>query len=200
MDKSDDELFPLFLKLAGRPVVLVGGGPVATAKARGLAETGARVTVVSPEVTPELAELAAERQWALHRRAFDATDLVDAWLAIAAAPPAVNAQVSTAAETRRVFVVAVDDPPAASAYGAGIVRRAGVTLAVSTAGHAPALAGLLREGLESLLPVDLDAWLSEARRLRPIWREEGVALAERRPRLLLALNRLYDAASEPARG
>jgi uroporphyrin-III C-methyltransferase/precorrin-2 dehydrogenase/sirohydrochlorin ferrochelatase len=200
MDKSDDGLFPLFLKLTGRPVLLVGGGPVATAKARSLAETGARVTVVSPDLTPELAELATTRQWLLHRRAFDATDLDDVWLAIAAAPPAINAQVSAAAEARRVFVVAVDDPPSASAYGAGIVRRAGITLAVSTAGHAPALAGLLREGLESLLPPDLEAWLAEARRLRPIWREEGVALTERRPRLLLALNRLYERTSESARG
>ena len=62
------------------------------------------------------------------------------------------------------------------------------------------MAGLLREGLESLLPADLNDWLSEARRLRPIWREEGLALAERRPRLLLALNRLYETMSEPARG
>jgi uroporphyrin-III C-methyltransferase/precorrin-2 dehydrogenase/sirohydrochlorin ferrochelatase len=185
-------MFPLFLKLAGRTVLVVGGGPVATAKASGLAEAGAAVIVVSPLVTPALADLAQARHWSVRPRAFQASDLDGVWLAIAAAPAAVNAEVSAVAEARRVFVVAVDDPPSASAYGAGVVRRAGVTVAVSTAGQAPALAGLLREGLDALLPSDLDAWLGEARRLRPLWRAEGVALAERRPRLLLALNRLYE--------
>ncbi|HMC94583.1 MAG TPA: bifunctional precorrin-2 dehydrogenase/sirohydrochlorin ferrochelatase [Polyangia bacterium] len=200
MDKSEALLFPLFLKLAGRSVLLVGGGPVATAKARALADAGAEVTVVSPELTAELAALAAARAWQLHRRAFEATDLNQSWLAIAAAPPVVNAEVSAAAAERRIFVVAVDDPPSATAYGAGIVRRAGVTLAVSTAGHAPALAGLLREGLDALLPTDLGVWMSEAERLRTLWRAGGVPLPDRRPQLLRALNRLYVDAAEPAHG
>ncbi len=191
MATSDETLFPLFLKLAGRNVLLVGGGPVATAKAGALAEAGARVTLVSPTVTAALAGLAAAHEWSVHERAFQAADLDQAWLVIAAAPPAVNRDVSLAAEACRIFVVAVDDPPSASAYGAGIVRRAGVTLAVSTAGHAPALAGLLREGLEAVLPDDLDAWIAEARRLRPAWRADAIPLSERRPRLLLALNDLY---------
>jgi uroporphyrin-III C-methyltransferase/precorrin-2 dehydrogenase/sirohydrochlorin ferrochelatase len=192
--KSDDMLLPVFLKLGGRSVLLVGGGPVATGKARGLAEAGARVTVVAPIVTPELAdlvELAQARGWSLRERAFEATDLDGVWLAIAAAPPSVNREVWVAAEARRVFVVAVDDPSVASAYGCGVVRRAGVTVAVSTAGQAPALAGLLREGLEALLPDDLAVWVAEAIRLRPTWRAERTAISDRRPRLLLALNQLY---------
>jgi siroheme synthase-like protein len=188
-----DSLFPLFLKLGGRRVVLVGGGVVATSKARALAASGANVTIVSPVLTPEIMALAEGRLWTVLRREFQPLDLDDAWLAIAAAPRAVNHDVALAAETRRIFVVAVDDPPSASAYGAGIVRRGGVTLAISTAGRAPALAGLLREGLEALLPDDLDAWLAEAGRLRPGWRAEGTAMADRRPRLLLALNELYRA-------
>lgn len=195
MDKSEQTLFPLFLKLAGRPVLLVGGGPVATAKAAALAEAGARVTVVSPAVTAELADRAAASGWTVRPRGFEIADLDGAWLVVAAAPPAVNAAVNSAAEARRLFVVAVDDPPSATAYGAGIIRRGGVTLAMSTAGQAPALAGLLREGLDALLPEDLEAWLAEARRLRPLWRAERVPMAQRRPQLLLALNRLYDPAS-----
>jgi uroporphyrin-III C-methyltransferase/precorrin-2 dehydrogenase/sirohydrochlorin ferrochelatase len=196
----DDLLFPLFLKLTGRVVLLVGGGPVATGKARALAAAGAEVRVVSPELTPELRALAARSpRWTVSARAFVAADLDGVWLAISAAPPDVNRMVSREAEARRLFVVAVDDPPAASAYGAGIVRRAGVTLAISTAGQAPALAGLLREGLEAVLPEEADvrAWVDEARRLRPAWRSEGLALEARRPRLLAALNRIY---GEPAPG
>ncbi|HEY8925903.1 MAG TPA: uroporphyrinogen-III C-methyltransferase [Polyangia bacterium] len=186
-------LFPLFLKLGGRLVLLVGGGPVATAKARALAEAGARVTIVAPALAPELEALAAARGWLVQRRPFAPADLDGAWLVIAAAPPEVNRAVGAAAEAVRVFVVAVDDPPASSAYGAGVVRRAGVTVAISSGGDAPALTGLLREGIEAVLPDELDAWMDEARRARVVWRAEGVPMAERRPRLLAALNRLYDA-------
>jgi uroporphyrin-III C-methyltransferase / precorrin-2 dehydrogenase / sirohydrochlorin ferrochelatase len=189
--KSHDILFPLFLKLAGRVVLLVGGGPVATSKARSLAEAGASVRVVTPLSTPELEAMAGERSWEIRRREFESSDLDGAWLVISAAPPAVNRAVSLAAEVRQLFVVAVDDPPSASAYGAGIVRRGEVTVAISTAGQAPALAGLLREGIAALLPADLPTWVDEARRLRPAWREERLPLAERRPRLLEAIIRLY---------
>lgn len=167
---------------------------MATAKAAALAEAGAQVTVTSPALTPELAARAAASGWKVRPRAFEVGDLDGVWLVIAAAPPAVNAFVNAAAEARRLFVVAVDDPPSATAYGAGIIRRGGVTLALSTAGQAPALAGLLREGLDALLPEDLEAWLVEAQRLRPLWRAEKVPMAQRRPQLLLALNRLYEPA------
>lgn len=192
-------LTPLFLKLAGRPVLVVGGGPVATGKARALGEAGAAVTVVSPALTPELTALAAEKGWPVRLRGFAASDLDGMWLAIAGAPPEINRQVAAAAEERRIFMVAVDDPGASSAYGGGVVRRGGVTVALSTDGEAPALAGLLREGLEALLPDELGGWLDEARRLRAGWRSGEVPMAERRPLLLAALNRLYES-RESARG
>ena len=103
-----------------------------------------------------------------------------------------NRQVAAAAERRRIFVNAVDDPANASAYLSGVVRRDGVTLAISTSGAAPALTGLLREGLDQVLPQDLRAWLEEARQQRVIWRRDHVPMEERRPRLLEALNQLYD--------
>ena len=197
MDKSHDILFPLFLKLAGRVVLLVGGGPVATSKGKSLAEAGAIVRLVTPLVTQELEAMAAEETWEVRRREFSPGDLEGTWLVISAAPPEVNRAVSLAAEARRLFVVAVDDPPSASAYGAGIVRRGDVTVAISTAGQAPALAGLLREGIAALLPEDLPTWVDEARRLRPGWRAERLPLADRRPRLLEAINRLYPQMSAP---
>ena len=86
----------------------------------------------------------------------------------------------------------MDDPPNASLYLGGVVRRAGVTFAVSTDGRAPALAGLLREGLDAVLPAeDLDRWLSEAVRMRERWRAGQVPMGARRPELLEALVRLY---------
>ncbi|HEV3031103.1 MAG TPA: SAM-dependent methyltransferase, partial [Polyangia bacterium] len=184
-------LFPLFLKLAGRDVLVVGAGPVGTAKTRSLLEAGAHVTVVAPEVGPELRELAAAGALRLAARAFVGADLDGAWLVVAAATPEVNRAVAAAGEARRTFVLAVDDPASASAYGAGVVRRGGVTVAFSTDGRAPALAGLLREALEAVLPDELASWTAEAERLRRIWRAEGVPMLARRPLLLDALNRLY---------
>jgi uroporphyrin-III C-methyltransferase / precorrin-2 dehydrogenase / sirohydrochlorin ferrochelatase len=194
---SPHHLLPIFLKLAGRKVLVVGGGPVAAAKIEGLRETGAEIVVVTPELGPALS---AEIERNPNRpaitvvaRPFEPADLDGAWLAIAAAPPAVNREVAAAAEAdgRRVFVIAVDDPDAASAYGGGTLRRSGVTVAISTDGRAPALAGLLREGIEAMIPEDLEAWAAEARALRPGWRAAGVPFTQRRPLLLAALNRLY---------
>lgn len=198
MNEPGAELFPLFLKLRGRTVLLVGGGPVATAKASALGEAGAVVTVVAPQLTDALVALARARGWTVHQRAFVATDVDEAWLAVAAATSEVNRAVAQAAEARRLFVVAVDDPPSASAYGAGIVRKAGVTVAISTSGQAPALAGLLREGLEAVLPDELGEWMGEAARQRAAWRADGTPMADRRPRLLAALNELYRQRNMPA--
>ncbi len=188
------ELLPLFLKLAGRRVLLVGGGPVAAAKLRQLLLVGAEVHVVAPAVDAAI-ERAKVR---IERRAFEARDLEGVWLVVAAAPPAVNRAVAAAAEQRRVFVNAVDDPANASAFLGGVVRRGGVTVAISTDGKAPALAGLLRQAIDAVLPRDLALWLDESRRLRVLWRRDGIPMQQRRPLLLEALNDLYDR-SETAR-
>jgi uroporphyrin-III C-methyltransferase/precorrin-2 dehydrogenase/sirohydrochlorin ferrochelatase len=185
-------LFPLFLKLAGRKVLVVGAGPVALGKIRALLETGAAISVVAPEVVPEIATLAEKGNIALDRRSFETRDLSGAWLVVAAAPTEVNQSVAAAAESQRLYVLAVDDTSAASAYGAGTLRRGGVTVAVSTDGRAPALAGLLREGLEAVLPEDLEDWTAEAERQRQAWHAARVPMTERRPLLLEALNRLYE--------
>ncbi len=181
-------LYPAFLKLDGRRVVVVGAGPVAASKLGGLLEAGADVTVVAPEWVDEAAAADVTRV----EREFRPSDLDGAWLVVAAATPAVNREVAQAAEARCVFVNAVDDPPNASLYLGGVVRRAGVTFAISTDGRAPALAGLLREGLDAVLPAgELERWLSEAARMRERWRADQVPMQARRPELLAALVGLY---------
>jgi uroporphyrin-III C-methyltransferase/precorrin-2 dehydrogenase/sirohydrochlorin ferrochelatase len=184
---KNESLFPIFLKLSGRKVVLVGGGPVAAAKLESLIGTGAKLAVIAPEVRPELQRPGISIQ----RREFAPADLDGAWLVIAASSAEVNRRVAAAAEERRIFLNAVDDPESGSAYTGGVVRRGGVTLAISTSGQAPALAGLLREALDCVLPEQLESWVGVARQLRSRWREGGVPLPDRRPQLLEALNRLY---------
>ena len=183
----ETSLFPVFLKLAGRRVLVVGAGPVATSKIEGLLAAGAEVTVVAPEMTAEIEAAPVTRL----RRPFEPADLDGAWIVVTAATAAVNRDVAAIAEGRRVFVNAVDDPPNATAYLGGVIRRGGVTLAISTSGHAPALAGLLREALDRVLPKDLERWVAEARVIRRGWIERHVPLPERRPQLLRALNALY---------
>jgi len=179
--------------------LLVGAGPVAAAKLGPLLTAGADVRVVAPVVDPEVESAGVAAGVPIDRRAFVPSDLDDAWLVVAAATPEVNREVARAAEARRIFVNAVDDPANATAFLSGVVRRQGVTIAISTSGDAPALTALLREGLDAVLPGDLEAWLEEARIQRAIWRREGVPMHERRPLLLEALNRLYErATAEPA--
>ena len=185
---AQGNLFPVFLKLTGRTVVVVGAGSVAAAKLSALVEAGAEVRVVAPEIGSNIERLGVS----IVRRAFQPDDLDGAWLVVAAATPDVNRQVADAANARRVFVNAVDDPANASAYLGGVVRRGGVTFAISTDGRAPALAGLLREGLDAVLPAsDLERWMSDAETLRDRWRADGVPMDARRPLLLKALIRRY---------
>ena len=187
-ERPMSELLPLFLNLTGRDVVLVGGGPVATAKLRQLLAAGARVRVVAPEITGEI----ARQPVTIAQRPFAPSDLDGAWLVVAAATPDVNRQVADVAETLRLFVNAVDDPDNATAFLSGVVRRDGVTLAISTSGTAPGLTALLREGLEALLPRDLASWMCHARAARVAWRRDGVPMDARKPLLLQALNALYE--------
>ena len=188
------DLLPTFLNLGGRRVLLVGGGTVAASKLDALLRAGADVRIVAPEIHPSI----RERGLRVELRGFQESDLDEAWFVVAAATPAVNALVASAAERRRVFVNAVDDPANASAYLGGVIRRSGVTVAISTNGEAPALAGLLREGLDALLPDDLDRWMSSAREIRTRWKSNGTPMAQRRPQLLEALIALYDGHGEGA--
>jgi len=185
-------LLPLFLNLAGRRVLLVGGGPVAGAKLQQLLAAGAEVHVVAPDVIEEIERTAVSCGVVIDRRPFVPGDLDQTWLVVAAATPEVNRRVAAAAEARRIFVNAVDDPANATAFLSGVVRREGVTLAISTSGDAPGLTALIRQGLDELLPRrDLAQWVREARRQRRQWKADGVPMEARRPLLLEALNRLY---------
>src|SRR5262245_41026320 len=185
------ELLPLFLNLTGRDVLLVGGGRVAESKLRQLLAAGARVRVVAPAVAGSIREASVT----IAERGFDPADLEGVWLVVAAATPEVNRAVAEAAETRRIFVNAVDDPANATAFLSGVVRRDGVTMAISTSGDAPALTALLRESLDEVLPQDLAAWVTTARDQRIEWRRKAIPMDARKPLLLRALNRLYHPAA-----
>jgi uroporphyrin-III C-methyltransferase / precorrin-2 dehydrogenase / sirohydrochlorin ferrochelatase len=179
--------YPVFLRLNGREVLVVGAGNVAAGKLDGLLASGARVTVVAPRVADELRRPGVR----IEEREFSAEDLDGKWFVVAAAPPEVNRAVARAAESRGVFVNAVDDTDSASAWLGGVLRKGGITAAISTGGRSPALAGLLREALEALIPDDVESWARVALELRVHWKADAVPVGLRRPLLLRALNELY---------
>jgi len=182
-------LYPLFLKLQGKKVVLVGGGAMAIARLPALLDAGATVTVVAPEVRADIGPVR------VLRRAFEPADLDGAWLAIAASTAAVNRQVYDAGMARRIFANSVDDPDTASAFAGGTFHRDGLSVSISTEGQAPALAGLLREAFESIVPDDYAGWIETARSLRSGWKAKGIPIPNRRPLLLEALNQRYEVKS-----
>ncbi len=144
--------YPVFLNLRGRRAVVIGGGAVAEQKVLGLLSAGAHVTVVSPETTPRLAELAAAGEIDLRRRPYRSGDLAGARLAIGGTDDrAANAAVWAEAEREGVLLNAVDDLDHCSFIAPAIHREGDITVAVSTSGKSPALAARLRQRVTQLL-------------------------------------------------
>jgi siroheme synthase-like protein len=160
----EETLYPVGLVVAGKRCVVVGGGSVAARKVAGLVAAGASVVVVAPEMCAEIRAGAAIE---LIERGYRAGDLDGAWLAMAATDdPEVNRQVHTDGLAARVWVNAADDPPACSFTLPAVLRRGPVSVAVSTGGHSPALAGWLRDRIAEGLGPEigrLAELLSEAR-------------------------------------
>jgi len=140
---------PIFLDLHDQMVVIVGGGTIGERKIESLLESGARVTLVSPEVTERLAARADAGAITLHRRAYRRGDLAGCRLAYAATPdPDVNRAVRDEAQALGIWFNAVDQPDLCDFITPAVVRRGDLTLAVSTNGRCPALAKEIRQQLE----------------------------------------------------
>jgi precorrin-2 dehydrogenase len=158
-----DSLYPVGLVVAGRRCVVVGGGAVAARKAAGLVNAGADVLVVAPRICDEIRGLPVE----LAERPYQRGDLAMSWLVISATDdPEVNRQVHADGADARVWVNAADDPESCSFTLPAVLRRGPVTVAVSTGGHSPALAGWLRDQVADQLGPEigrLAELLSEAR-------------------------------------
>ena len=167
-------LFPLFVELGGRSCVVLGGGTVAERKVAGLLEAGAMVTVVSPTLTPLLAELVRAGRVAHIERGYAPGDLAGASLAFAATDDgAINAAVAHEGRARGVWVNAADDPAHCDAILPAVIRRGAITIAVGTGGASPALARAVRERVELALPEAYGALAEMAGRVRRELRAAG---------------------------
>jgi uroporphyrin-III C-methyltransferase/precorrin-2 dehydrogenase/sirohydrochlorin ferrochelatase len=181
------QLFPVFVDLHGRRVLVVGAGSVAAAKLARLLAAGADVVVVAPDVHRDVERLGV----AIRQRPFQSDDLDGVWYVVSAAPPEVNAVVLREATARGIFVNAVDDPRNATAYAGSVFTRGPVTVALSTGGDAPALARVLREALEQLIGRNVEDWVALTAQLRCDWKRQEVPMNQRRDALLAALAHLH---------
>jgi precorrin-2 dehydrogenase/sirohydrochlorin ferrochelatase len=160
-------LFPIFLKLAARPCVVVGAGTIAESKIESLLVVEASVTVIAPEALPRVRAWAEAGELRWEQREYCAGDLAGAFLVVAGTATAeVNRAVFAEASAAGILCNAVDDPPFCDFYFPSVVRRGELQIAISTAGESPALAQRLRKEINAALPLDTGEWLMELGRLR----------------------------------
>jgi precorrin-2 dehydrogenase/sirohydrochlorin ferrochelatase len=160
-------LFPIFLKLTNRPCIVIGAGHLAESKIESLQAANARVTVISPAASDRIVSMANSGEITWHQREYAPGDLAGQFLVVAATNvPAVNRAVFSEAESTGILINAVDDPPFCDFYFPSVVRRGDLQIAISTAGHSPALAQRLRKEINAILPLDTGDWLAELGNLR----------------------------------
>jgi precorrin-2 dehydrogenase/sirohydrochlorin ferrochelatase len=148
---------PISLRLDGRHCVVIGGGEVAQRKATSLLVAGARVTVVAPEITAGLRELAATHEIVHYPRAYRRGDLKDVFLAIAATDdPTMQRAVASEASAEGVLLNVADVPDLCTFIMPSVLRRGALSIAVSTDGASPALARRIRERLEGEFEPEYD--------------------------------------------
>lgn len=167
--------YPVFLDLQGKQAVVIGGGEIAERKIHGLVPCGARITLVSPELTPELERLAAEGTVTVHRRTYQPGDMKGAAIAVVGTDdPEVNHQAAEEARREGVLVNTVDDVAYCDYIAPALVQRGDLTVAISTHGKSPAMARRMREELERLITNEYADLLQVLENVRARLRRERV--------------------------
>jgi precorrin-2 dehydrogenase/sirohydrochlorin ferrochelatase len=144
--------YPIYLDIENRNVVIIGGGNVCARKAETMMKYGARVTIVSPELTDEIEGWAREGCLALKRKTYDASDLDGANIVIASTDDqTVNEQIAADCRARRIPVNVVDVTPLCEFIVPAIIEKGSIQIAVSTGGKSPAVARTLKEDLQRMI-------------------------------------------------
>ena len=182
--RATGELFPVFLKLAGRRAVVVGAGRVAEGKIAGLVRCGANVCVVAPRASARVRAWARGGVLSWKKQRFEPRHLRGAFLAVAAtSSSAVQEAVFQEARRRGILCNSVDDPSHCDFYYPAVVRRGALQIAISTGGQSPALAQRLRKELERQFGPEFARWVAQLGAERQRLFAQPMP-AERRRRLL----------------
>jgi siroheme synthase-like protein len=167
-------LFPIFVKLEGRLIVVVGGGNISEGKIPGVLAAGAQIRLIAPTVTPQIAEWVRFGKIDWLPKEFEAVDLNGAFLVIAAtSAPGVNEAVFREAEARGLLCNAVDDLEHCHFYYGAVVQRGDLQIAISTNGKSPALAQRLRTEFEAAFGPEYEVWLQWLGAAREALRASG---------------------------
>ncbi|ARN65816.1 TPA: siroheme synthase [Vibrio vulnificus] len=174
--------FPLFMDLENKPVLVVGGGEVASRKIEALLNVGAKVTIVSPTLVDELHRWVEENRcyWVKN---FYSSELMDgAYVQVWATTnnPSLNHQVYRDAKQRNLLVNVVDDKPYCDFITPSMISRGRVQIAISSGGASPVLIRNLRESLEAVLPQNLSLLAEFAESKRVAIKERFPTVEERR--------------------
>ncbi len=150
--------YPIFVELQDIPCVVIGGGPEAQRKVEGLLGAGAKVTVVSPELTRPLQKMLADGEIDCIQREYQEGDIDPFHIVMVATDDGkVNNEISAEGRRKRIWVNAADDIPNCDFILPSVIRRGAITIAASTGGASPALARRLREELEAYLTEEMPA-------------------------------------------
>ena len=174
-------LYPIFLNLAGKNCLVIGGGRVAERKIATLLEYEARVRVVSPDFSPAMQAWAEQNLIELRVRFFEPEDLEDIFLVFTATNNSdTNRAITARCREQGILVNAVDDPPNCDFFVPAILRRKSLCLAISTEGKSPLLAAKLRRELETFIPEEYGEWVEILGDLREQIKLADLNIEERR--------------------
>jgi precorrin-2 dehydrogenase/sirohydrochlorin ferrochelatase len=178
------KLFPVFLKLAGRPCLVVGAGSVAESKISSLLEAHANVRVVAPQATPRIRSWADSHRIAWQQRRFQPSDLENMFLIIAATSSTeLHKEIFRGATKQGVLCNIVDVPDLCDFYYPAVVQRGALQIAISTSGLSPALAQRLRKELEEQFGPEYEQWLEGLGQSRVKLQTQEIHADERKRRL-----------------
>jgi precorrin-2 dehydrogenase/sirohydrochlorin ferrochelatase len=171
--------YPVFLDIQDKEVVIVGGGHVAHQKLGGLVDAGARVTLISPALSPEVQQFVDDGDVTHISRDYQDGDMDGYFLAFVATDDgAINKVVADEARSKQVWINAVDDVPNCDFIMPGVVRQGDLVLAISTSGLSPAMARKAREDIEEFLGEDDAELLALAAEVRRELNDQGVAVKD----------------------
>jgi len=203
MKKKDGAItyYPISLNIRGRKCVVVGGGEVALRKVKVLLEHGANVEVISPDLCPELAQLAERGKISARNHAYELGGLAGAFLAVAATDDVeINRQVAEEARSKAILVNVVDDADNSDFIVPSCLHRDGLTIAVSTSGQSPALARKIRARLEKEITDHYGTLAHLIGEVRAEIKREGMKIADDRWQEALDLDSLLELLKNGERG
>ncbi len=173
-------LYPIFINLADKRCLVIGGGKVAERKIETLLEYDAQVMVVSPESTIKIREWAQQNVISWQQRVFKPSDLEEIFIVfIATGDSELNRSVATLCRDEGILVNAVDDPANCDFYVPAVLRRNSLCIAVSTEGNSPLLAAKLRNELETIIPIEYGEWVDILGQLRDEIKNADIDISQR---------------------